>query len=79
MSSITREQVHDGLSCLNDNVRLAQVELAARFPQVGAAATLDERANRLRTLLLQAIELLRPPRRFPFGSLESRSYDVLTA
>ncbi|MGQ9554706.1 MAG: response regulator [Anaerolineae bacterium] len=78
MSTITREQVHEALSCLNDNVQLAQAELALRFPEVSALATLDERANRLRALLLQAIELLRPPRRFPFGSLESRSYDVLT-
>ena len=78
MAGITREQVHEALAGLNDNLRLAQSPLAACLPESAAVAGLDERANRLRALLLQAIELLRPPRRFPFGSLESRSYDVLT-
>ena len=78
MERLTREEVHEALCCLYDSVQLAQVPLAERFPQVAQAANLDERARRLRALLLQAIEVLRPPRRFPFGSLESRSYDVLT-
>ena len=78
MATITREEVHEALASLNDNVRLARSAIAVCLPEIAALAGLDERASRLRALLLQAIELLRPPHRFPFGSLESRSYDVLT-
>ncbi len=76
--SLSREEVREALSCLNDNVRLAQVGLVRWFPQVREAAAVDERANRMRAILLDAIEVLRPPRRLPFGALESRHYDVLS-
>lgn len=75
---VDRDEVHDALSCLSDNVRLAQSPLAECFPEIRDAGALDDRANRLRGLLLEAIEVLRPPRRLAFGSLESRHYDVLS-
>ena len=78
MSRLTREKVHEALRCLNDNVLLARVALAGHLPQAKRAATIDERANCIRALLLEAIEVLRPPRRLPFGAPESRHYDVLS-
>lgn len=75
---LDRETVHEALECLYDNVRLAQAGLVARFPSVAAIQPVDERAETARSTLLEAIEALRPPRRVPFGALESRSYDVLT-
>jgi CheY-like chemotaxis protein len=78
MLVIERDEVYEALRALGDNVALAGTALASRLPEVAAATTLEQRAARLRSLLLQAIELLRPPRRSSFGSLESRSYDVLT-
>ncbi len=70
--------VHDALRWLYDNVALGQSALAARFPELSRLPKLEERGSRLRRILLNAIESLRPERRCPFGSLESRSYDVLT-
>ena len=77
LPQLFRKQVHEALHCLYGNVDLCQTELAAVFPET-AATSLEEQALRLRRLLLQAIEALCPPRRCPFGALESRSYDVLT-
>ena len=78
MGLIQRDEVHEALSCLQDNVALAQVRLAGRFAQSTSALGIDERANRLREILLEAIEVLRPPHHLPFRSLESRHYDVLS-
>ncbi|MGQ9554475.1 MAG: response regulator [Anaerolineae bacterium] len=78
MAKVTREQVHEALTCLNDNMQLARSLLATQFPEVRSAVTVTARANALRAILLQAIEVLRPPRHLPFGSLASRSYDVLS-
>ena len=74
----TQAQMHEALACLNDNVRLAQTELARLLPQLEAIVQLDERAQWLRALLLEAIEALSPPRPARFRSLEGRLYDVLT-
>ncbi|NPV09195.1 MAG: response regulator [Anaerolineae bacterium] len=77
MPQLSREQVHEALRWLYESVELCHTELAAAFPET-AAAGLEEQALRLQRLLLHAIEALCPARRYPFGSLESRSYDVLT-
>jgi CheY-like chemotaxis protein len=72
-----RDEIHEALSSLNDNVQLARSRLVLRFPEI-ERLPLEQRAVRLRTLLLEAVELLRPSHRVAFGSLESRFYDVLT-
>jgi len=76
--SPSESEVHEALDALGDGVMLGQARLASFFPPIEAIAPLNERARRLRALLLEAIELLCPPRRLPFGSSESRPYDVLT-
>ncbi|MHB0877089.1 MAG: ATP-binding response regulator [Anaerolineae bacterium] len=78
MEPLSREQVHEAVACLNDNVALASTPLAEQVPEVRALGGVDARANALRAIILQAIEVLRPPHRLPFGSLASRSYDVLS-
>jgi CheY-like chemotaxis protein len=77
MPHLSREQVHEALDVLYESVELCRTELAAAFPEA-AGSSLEEQALELQRLLLQSIETLRPARRYPFGSLESRSYDVLT-
>ncbi|MGQ9552650.1 MAG: response regulator [Anaerolineae bacterium] len=74
----SESDVHEALEVMGDGVRLGQARLASCFPQLAAIEPLNERARRLRSLLLEAIEALGPPRPVPFGSLESRAYDVLT-
>lgn len=71
-------EVHAALRSLYDSVALARSALAERFPELQRFAKLEERGSRLRRILLNAIESLQPQRRLPFGSPESRSYDVLT-
>jgi len=75
---LSRDQLHLALEALYDNVQLAESELVRRFPQLATIGRLEERADRARALLLEAIEVLRPARAVPFGSLESRSYDLLS-
>ncbi len=77
MPRLSREQVHDSLRVLHEPLALCRSPLATGFPEA-ASADLERWASRLRALLLQAIEALQPARRYPFGSLESRSYDVLS-
>lgn len=72
-----RELVHEALAALYDNVALAKARLAECFEGVRSKAAMDERAAALRSLLLEGIDSLRPPRRLPFGSPEARAYDVL--
>jgi len=72
------DQVHDALASLGDSIALAQTDFVQCFPQLAAIEALNERAQRARALLLEAIETLAPPRPTPFGSPESRTYDVLT-
>lgn len=78
MEPLSREQVHEAVAHLNDNVALASTSLAGQVPEVHALSGVDARANALRAIILQAIEVLRPPHRLLFGSLASRSYDVLS-
>ncbi len=75
---LDREMVHQALECLYDNVALSRAGLVSHFPQLASLLAMDERAEVLRSTLLEAIEALRPPRRVSFGALESRGYDVLT-
>ena len=91
-ASVTREWVREALEALYDNVGLSQAHLVDCLPDLAGIAPLEERAELLRSLLLEAIESLRPKRRLTgapsgrsrssagssFGSPESRSYDVLT-
>ena len=78
-ASPDRESVHEALEALYDNLELARCRLADCFPQIAEEEAVDARAEAMRSLLLAAVETLRPVRRVPFGSPESRSYDVLTA
>ncbi|NPV07736.1 MAG: response regulator [Anaerolineae bacterium] len=78
MGTLSREEIREALSCLNDNVGLAKASLAQHFSDINTAISIDERANYIRARLLEAIEVLRPARRAAFGSLESRHYDVLS-
>ena len=73
-----QEELHQALESLNDNVFLARAALVGRFPAIAELPNLDLRAEQMRAILLQAIEALRPPHRFGFGSFESRFYDVLS-
>ncbi len=70
--------MHEALECLYDNVRLSQGAVVECFPSLRSISPVGERAEATRSALLEAIESLRPPRRVPFGALESRSYDALT-
>ena len=79
MPLITREETHEALDALYDNLALSQARLLAHFPSLASLPDLAERGQRLRAILLEAIETLRPSRRAPFGSRESRACDVLTA
>ncbi|MGQ9554093.1 MAG: response regulator [Anaerolineae bacterium] len=72
-----RAAVHEALASLYDNVRLAQASLIAFFPKVQGILALDERAEAMRSLLLEALDSLRPAHRLPFGSPACRSYEVL--
>ncbi len=78
MDALSREEVRQALSALYDNAALSQCSLVRRFPAVAALADPLERALRLRAVLLEAIEALRPARRAAFGSREARACDVLT-
>ena len=76
-ADVTRDEVHEALSHLYESDLLAQTPLAARLPGVRDILPLEKRAERMRALMLEAIEVLRPSRRPAFGSAESRHYDVL--
>ncbi|MHB1475516.1 MAG: response regulator [Dermatophilaceae bacterium] len=75
---ISEPEVHEALENLSNSVQLAQCAIVSAFPQLRSIAALNERARSLRALLLEAIEALGPHRPLPFGSVESRTYDVLT-
>jgi CheY-like chemotaxis protein len=76
--SISREEIHEALQNLYNGLTLGQMALAARLPGLAPAASPAERAQRLRALLLDAIELLQPPRPATFRSPAARSYQVMT-
>ena len=89
--AIDRDKVREALESLYDDVGLARARIGLLLPGVQEAMTIEERARMIRALLLEALELLRPQRRWDaattrrkgsgrpgFGSAESRPYDVLT-
>ena len=78
MAELTQAEVHEALTRLGDYVRLAQAPLVSHFPQLESVVQLDERAEKLRAILLEAIEALGPPRPTSFGSPESRAREALT-
>ncbi|MHB0876933.1 MAG: response regulator [Anaerolineae bacterium] len=78
MATVDRAIVHEALEALYDKAALGAAALAQLLPGVAELESPLQRAEALRAALLEAIETLRPTRRASFGSLESRSYDVLT-
>ncbi|MHB0878979.1 MAG: response regulator [Anaerolineae bacterium] len=78
MLALDRDEVHQALETLHDSVSLGETPLMARFPRLAGLSDFAERAQRLRAMLLQAVETLRPSRRMPFGSREARACEVLT-
>ncbi|MHB0878621.1 MAG: response regulator [Anaerolineae bacterium] len=77
-AGLTREEVHEALEALYDNVALGRCAITQRFAAVMAVEDMPTRAQRLRAVLLEALEVLRPTRRGAFASREARSCDVLT-
>jgi CheY-like chemotaxis protein len=75
---LDRDEVHQALETLHDGVTLGKAPLLARFPHLASLPDFAERAQRLRAVLLEAIEVLHPSRRTAFGSREARACDVLT-
>lgn len=87
----SRDEVREALSALYDNVQLSKASLGLHFARSCSATAMDERAEMLRSLLLEAIESLRPrrrsgstlasmhrgPRGSSFGSPVSRGYDAI--
>ncbi len=71
-----RKQVREVLEHLYDTATLETHPLLAQFPNTAADSRLT-RAQKLRTLLKQAIETLRPQEGVPSGSPEWRSYLAL--
>ena len=76
-SQIPAEEVNQALECLYDAAALAEVPLARRFAQVAGNTDPFARAQRLRTVLMDGIELLQPSRPAAFRSADARSYEVL--
>ena len=76
--SITREQLHEALANLYHGAALGQVAFADHFDQVACLVDPLSRAQRLRGILLDAIEELQPPRPETFRSPETRGYRILT-
>jgi CheY-like chemotaxis protein len=70
--------VREALEHLYENAALAQSSLAQLIPEVASIAALQPRAQALRRLLLDGIELLRPVRPTAFGDRAARSYQVLS-
>jgi len=74
--ALSIDEVRWLLAHLYDNAALAGTALFARLPGLDGAEP-QGRVNALRTLLLDAIEFLRPPRRESLRSTAARSYAVL--
>jgi len=74
---VSTEEVKEALECLYNSAALARARLATRIPEVSAIADPPTRAQRLRSILLDAIELLEPAPARPANSPAGRSYEVL--
>lgn len=70
--------VRQALEWLYDNAALAACRLASYYPQVAAESDPCERAQALRSLLLDAIESLRPLRSGARSWQPARAYEVLS-
>ncbi len=75
---IARKQLHEALANLYHGAALGQVAFADHFDQVACLVDPLSRAQRLRGILLDAIEELQPPRPETFRSPETRGYRILT-
>ncbi|NPV07889.1 MAG: response regulator [Anaerolineae bacterium] len=64
------------LAHMDDRIALAGNPALAEIPSLAGAAPYD-RANTIRTLLLEAMEFLRPPRRGVRQADDARAYNVL--
>ncbi|MGQ9554233.1 MAG: response regulator [Anaerolineae bacterium] len=76
--NISSEHVREELEHPQQNSYLAAAPLGEQLPEVAAVKDGRQRAQLLRRILLDAIELLQPARPEPFGSHNARSYEVLT-
>lgn len=77
MSSVDAKIIREALEWLYEPAALAASALARALPGLSQSATPLERAQQLRRLLLGAIASLQPTTNYVFGSIRSRSYDVL--
>jgi len=75
--TVSAEDVSRALEYLYDTAALAEVPLASHFPQVATKSNPYSRAQHLRTILMEGIELLQPSRPASFRSAAARSYEVL--
>ncbi|NPV10054.1 MAG: response regulator [Anaerolineae bacterium] len=75
---IREDEVRHALDNLYDAAALAENPIARRLPQVDARPDPLSRALHLRTVLMEAIEVLQPCRPAAFRSSDARSYEVLS-
>jgi len=75
---LTVADVHDALASLYNNPALAESSLAARYPELRAVEGVVERAQWLRSLLLDAIEAMRPLRHGADYAQAVRDWQVLS-
>jgi len=71
-------EVRHALECLYDNASLASTVLAYYYPEVAALEDALERAEALRSLLLDALALLKPLQRTADYARSIRDYEVLS-
>ena len=75
---VEASDVRQALESLYDNASLVCSFLVAYYPDISALALPLERAQALRSLLLEAIEMLRPVQRSPSCAQAARDYEVLS-
>ena len=75
--SVSRAEIHEALQCLYDNVKLAEVSLLDHCPAIASISDMALRAQKLRSLLVESIESLQPPRSRSFRCPSTRSYQVI--
>jgi len=75
---ICREGVHEALECLYDNVAIAQVSILESFPEIASMPDIALRAQRIRSIILNAIEALQPRRPSSFRNPSTRCYQVMS-
>ncbi|NPV07542.1 MAG: response regulator [Anaerolineae bacterium] len=70
--------IREALELLYDNAALAGCSMARYWPAISSIESPTDKAQSLRSLLLDAIESLRPVRRSPAYSRAERDYEVLS-